>query len=101
MENVPVEIEFHHEKDKSINSNEKQELKRDPETGTEITEEIINEILTDKERHLDVLNMPAKYEKALCHLKATQIYTKSYIENLEGKITKLLYQYILILLYTI
>lgn len=87
MENNQGYID-HQEKDKSINFNEKEELKKDQEftgNGAEISEEIINEILGDKERHLDVLNLPAKYDKAVCHLKATQVYMKSYIDNLEGK----------------
>lgn len=42
----------------------------------EITDDLVNQILADKERHIDVLNRPANYEQALVHLKASQYYDK-------------------------
>lgn len=65
----------------NININEEDELNN----RFEITDKIINEILEDKERHLDVSNLPANYDKAVCHLKATQFYMKEHFDNLESK----------------
>ncbi len=54
----------------------------------EVTDELVEEILADKERHFDLLSLPAEHKKALDHFKATQFYDKSRMKiNEESKIS--------------
>lgn len=46
--------------------------------------DVIQQILEDKERHIDLLNKPANFDKAMNHFKATQFYKKEFIENQEN-----------------
>lgn len=43
----------------------------------EVNDQLVNEILQDKERHVDILSYPAEYDKAVNHLKACQFYDPS------------------------
>lgn len=47
---------------------------------------IIEEILKDKEKHLDFLSQPAEINKAIDHLNACQVYKKDLFKNSEGKL---------------
>lgn len=52
----------------------------------EVTDELVEEILADKERHFDLLSLPADYQKAVDHFKATQFYNKDKMKiNEESK----------------
>ena len=56
----------------------------DQDLNQPITEEIILNILADKERHLDPLSLQADLDKAKHHFKASQFYPKKYFEKQEG-----------------
>ena len=47
----------------------------------ELNDDVYNQILEDKEKHVDYLSLPGNYQKALCHFKATQFYNKAYFEQ--------------------
>lgn len=49
----------------------------------EVTDELVEEILADKERHFDLLSLPADYQKAVDHFKATQFYNKDKMKTNE------------------
>lgn len=51
----------------------------------EVTDELVNEILKDKEQHIDYLNLPADYYKAVTHFRATQFYDKTKMKKNDSK----------------
>ena len=63
--------------------NEEKNVINTKENEDEISDEVINHILEDKTRHMDIINLQGDYDKAVCHLQATQVYKKEYIENLK------------------
>ena len=57
----------------------------------EVTDELIEEILADKERHFDLLSLPAEHKKAIDHFRATQFYDKQRMNtNEESKLLNFL-----------
>lgn len=55
-----------------------------------INNTIIDQILEDKEKHLDLLSAKFDYEKAKFHFLANQIYRKDLFENNESNYNKIL-----------
>lgn len=71
----------------NIQANANEDCKIDPRdiNNYVLEDDDYERILEDKEKHLDILSLPATYEKALCHYKATQFYQKDCFENQESK----------------
>lgn len=49
-----------------------------------ISDELYKKILETKEKHLDVLDLPADIQKAQNHFKAQQLYDKKYWQALDS-----------------
>lgn len=73
-----------HNENNEGNTNIKEEDDNDIENvinNTEITKELIEKILNDKEKHSDVLSLQANYKKAKDHFYANQFFQKEVFEN--------------------
>lgn len=68
----------------NINDEEQMKVKEDNLGDIVVDDAIIEEILKDKEKHIDFLSQQAEINKAIDHLNACQVYKKDLFKNSEG-----------------
>lgn len=68
----------------NFNDEEQIKVKEDNLGDIVVDDNIIEEILKDKEKHIDFLSQQADINKAIDHLNACQVYKKDLFKNSEG-----------------
>lgn len=68
----------------NIHDEEQIKVKEDNLGDIVVDDAIIEEILKDKEKHIDFLSQQAEINKAIDHLNACQVYKKDLFKNSEG-----------------